>query len=55
MPPRHASTTDIGRRSVQQDDLVAVPIWAGQGHLYGVFDGHGMFSTLSRRDVFVLG
>jgi len=34
-------TTDIGKRKIQQDDLIHTSIWQNEAQLCGIFDGHG--------------
>jgi serine/threonine protein phosphatase PrpC len=46
MPPNHACSTDIGRRSIQQDEYCVAPLWEGKAHFFGVFDGHGSIFLL---------
>lgn len=41
MTPNHAFSTDLGRRSIQQDDFCVAPLWEEKAHFFGVFDGHG--------------
>ena len=45
---QHASTTDIGRRSIQQDEHCDAPLWDGKAHFYGVFDGHGKIYKIKK-------
>ena len=42
MPPKYAVTSDMGRRTIQQDDYCIVPLWKGAAHMFAVFDGHGI-------------
>lgn len=41
MTPNHACSTDLGRRSIQQDDFCVSPLWEEKAYFFGVFDGHG--------------
>ncbi len=47
----HAVTTDIGKRSIQQDDYCLCSLWKGEASLFVVLDGHGMFIMIVKKKV----